>query len=365
MSRSLRLSSVVLLAVLVGCGINPGLRADRDNTIGVLETAGYTLRATDGVLHVVGSTDNSVLLRASCLEVELTLTRRTSAQVEVQITNIPADFALVGPPGALTVDGSPKVGTPVADMPLTARWTVMFGAHESVVLRTPERAQSAFTFLAFGDIQNGIVRFDDVIDKVNAEPDADFILMLGDLTDRSTVSEFDAIDRAYAKIRFPILATPGNHDVFVDQEYQRRFGRVSYTCSHKGARFTSIDSSAAYLAAQMFDAYAKWLEQGKDQTHVVFSHIPATDFSGLRSGQWNSRREAHRFLAASNAGNVDLLLFGHVHSFDSYSLAGIPTYISGGCGAYEEELDGIARHYLKVKVSPGAAPSVEVVRVDP
>ena len=141
MPRSLRLSSVVLLAVLVGCGINPGLRADRDNTIGVLETAGYTLRATDGVLHVVGSTDNSVLLRASCLEVELTLTRRTSAQVEVQITNIPADFALVGPPGALTVDGSPIVGTPVADIPLTARWALMFGAHDSVVSGTPERAQ--------------------------------------------------------------------------------------------------------------------------------------------------------------------------------------------------------------------------------
>ncbi|MBX7116179.1 MAG: metallophosphoesterase [Myxococcaceae bacterium] len=365
MVSAFRMGPPMLLAALTGCGINPALRAERDQTIGVLETAGYALHATDGLLHVVGSTDSSVLLRASCLEIELTLERRAAAQVELQITNIPPGFALVGPPGVLTADGSAKVGTEVADMPLTARWTVTWGGRESVVLRTPDSAARDFTFLAFGDIQNGIVRFDDVIDKVNAERDADFILMLGDLTDRSTVSEYDAVDRAYAKIRFPILATPGNHDVFVDQEYQRRFGRVSYSCPHKGARFTSIDSSAAYLAPQTFDAYAQWLEQGKEQTHVVFSHIPATDFSGLRAGQWNSRREAHRFLAASNAGNVDLLLFGHIHSYDSYSLAGIRTYISGGCGAYEEELDGIGRHYLKVKVSPGAVPSVEVVRVDP
>ena len=68
-------------------------------------------------------------------------------------------------------------------------------------------------------------------------------------------------------------------------------------------------------------------------------------------------------IAACAEEGVDLFLFGHVHSFDAYSLSGIPAYISGGCGAIEERLDGIDRHFLRVTVRGGVA-DVEVVRVD-
>jgi hypothetical protein len=43
----------------------------------------------------------------------------------------------------------------------------------------------------------------------------------------------------------------------------------------------------------------------------------------------------------------------------------VPTFISGGGGAIEEQLDGIGRHYLKVHARPHKRlDDVAIVRVD-
>ena len=65
------------------------------------------------------------------------------------------------------------------------------------------------------------------------------------------------------------------------------------------------------------------------------------------------------------SGHVDTTFYGHIHSYYAYSNAGIPAYISGGGGAFPEQLDGIGRHYLTVDVDPDLQTvQVAVVRVD-
>ncbi len=360
------LAFTVAAGCLAACGDSAETRARKDFDVGVVETATYRLVASDGLLHARAATDDRVQLRASCPELSFALERKTAAlaQVTLELWNVMPGTRLVADPGVLTADGSAAAGAPVPGLALSASWTVSFPAGQDrvVVSSVPWQAED-FTFLAFGDIQGGITRFGDVVQKVNEEPQADFILMLGDLTNRAAESEFDQVEAAYAQLQFPVLATPGNHDIFFADAYQRRFGRASYSCTHRGVRFTSVDSSSAYLPPTVWEQYERWLERGADQTHVVFSHIPATEVSGLRSGQWNSRREARHFVSKSRAASVDLLLFGHIHSFDAYALGGIPAFISGGCGAIEEQLDGIDRHFLRVKVRSGI-PIVEVVRVE-
>ena len=64
-------------------------------------------------------------------------------------------------------------------------------------------------------------------------------------------------------------------------------------------------------------------------------------------------------------GEVDLTLYGHIHSYYAWANAGIPAYISGGGGALPEKLDGIGRHFLVVEPDPpGGVASVALVRVD-
>jgi hypothetical protein len=63
--------------------------------------------------------------------------------------------------------------------------------------------------------------------------------------------------------------------------------------------------------------------------------------------------------------NVDLTLYGHIHSYYSFTNAGIPAFISGGGGAIPETFDGVGRHYLAVDVDPGeGVREVSLVRVD-
>jgi 3',5'-cyclic-AMP phosphodiesterase len=341
-------------------------RAERDLLLGLAENERFRFIAEDGAVHVRELTENSVTARTSAAELRIRIERKAPEleSLTLRLWNLPPTFRLRAERGVLGPDDVPVSGTPDPSLTLGASWTVRFPpGTESVELEAARRAPTDFTFLAFGDIQGGIDRFEDVIAKVNAEPEADFILMLGDLTSTSRQNEFERVEAAYAQIRFPIYATPGNHDVFTAEAYQERFGRASFSIMHKGVRFTSVDSASAALAPSTWQRLGSWLEAGRSDPHVIFSHIPATEPTGLRSGQWNSRREARHFIAASAEAGVDLLLFGHIHSFDGYALNGIPAFISGGCGAIEEQLDGIDRHFLRIHVRDGR-PEVEVVRVD-
>ena len=99
--------------------------------------------------------------------------------------------------------------------------------------------------------------------------------------------------------------------------------------------------------------------------HIVYSHIAPTEPFGLRGGHWRSRREANAFIAESSRSGVDAMFYGHLHTLDIYSLAGIPVYLSGGGGAFQEYFDGIERHFLKVSVNPAQSQiGVSVIRVD-
>jgi Icc protein len=73
--------------------------------------------------------------------------------------------------------------------------------------------------------------------------------------------------------------------------------------------------------------------------------------------------EAHKLIGKLERGKVDLALFGHIHSYYSYSLGTIPAFISGGGGGNEEKLDGISRHYLVLHINPQQIKGIELVQI--
>ena len=63
--------------------------------------------------------------------------------------------------------------------------------------------------------------------------------------------------------------------------------------------------------------------------------------------------------------NLDLTLYGHVHSYYAFENAGIPAYIVGGGGALPERFDDVGRHFVTVDVGADAGiQRVSLVRVD-
>lgn len=372
-SSALRRPAPLLWVALVllgsaACGgiAAPEERAEQAALLGSVTTLRYRLEAAEGLLHVRDSSDEGVVARALAPDFSFTVTRTdpTLDALVVKLWNLPQGLRLVAAPGVLSESGAPVEGRLELAFALGASWRLRFPPGvDTLEVRTEASPPSDFTFLAFADVQTGIDRFDDVVAALNSNPDADFVVMMGDLTQRSSEGEFDVFEEKVRALQRPLYATPGNHDVFLNTAYAARYGRGSYSFVHRGVRFTSVDSASAVLAPQTWSLLEGWLGAGLKQPHVVFSHIPSTEFFPLRSAQWDSRREAHRFVASALEGKVDLLLFGHVHTYDAYELGGIPTFISGGGGASPELLDNVGRHYLRVALVRGA-PQVTLIRID-
>jgi len=86
---------------------------------------------------------------------------------------------------------------------------------------------------------------------------------------------------------------------------------------------------------------------------------------------YGSDDEDHQELVAAKllgrlaAADVDLTLYGHIHSYSHFENAGMPAHISGGGGAIPEKFDDIGRHFLVVDADPATQRlDVRVVRVD-
>lgn len=366
----LKLRFVSTLALLLACACTsstPEERRVRDTLIGIAEETGYRFEAVDGLVHVLSLDATQVTARASAREFTIRLSRKDAAQgaLKLRLSNVPSDLRLSGPAGVLSADGASVAGQTASDLRLGREWTITLPATTGaeIEIKSDPLPTAPFEFLAFGDIQDAIPKFGDMVAAMQKESNAEFILILGDLANRTRPDEYDALEKHFLGLAMPLYFTPGNHDVFRKDEFQNRYGRANYSMTYRGARFTSIDSASAEIDPTAYAWLQSWLNAGASQGHVVFTHIPARDYLGVRSGQWNSSALARDFVSRVLDGKVDLLLFGHVHTYHSYDLGGIPTYISGGGGAIPMKLDGVERHYLRIAVDP-AAQTFQTTRVE-
>lgn len=190
---------------------------------------------------------------------------------------------------------------------------------------------------------------------MNEEPGVRFALLVGDLTERGGDDELERFARELEPLRLPVYTTLGNHELGSsngDPGYHRWFGRGSFRFVFRGVQFTMLDSASGTLAPEVYDWLDGWLAEGAARTHVVGMHIPPIDPVGVRSGSFASRAEADKLLARLSRGNVDLTVYGHVHSYYAFANAGIPAFITGGGGAIPERMDAIGRHFLVFDVDP-------------
>ncbi len=334
-------------------------RSDRDEQIGKLTSETYQFSTQEGTLNVVSHDANNLKLRAGSPEFSATVTNSTEVGQNLKIT-----ISNVSPETVLQSDGAELAAEDTSEN-LTKSWTIDLNASSQVTLATQKREATEFQFIALGDIQDGIDEFAQVTQRINEQQNIDFVLFLGDLTMNARQDQFQKVEDAFEGVQYPIFSTPGNHDVSSADRYQDFFGRATYSWEYKGTVFTSVDSASWTLSQKTWQKYKDWLEKAKDKTHIVFSHIAPTESFGLRGGHWRSRREANSFVAHSSRGGVDAMFYGHLHTLDIFNLAGIPVYISGGAGAFQEFLDGIERHFLKARVNPSTSEiDVSVVRVD-
>lgn len=206
-------------------------------------------------------------------------------------------------------------------------------------------------FALFADVQEQLDRFSQLLTPLRDEQ-VRFVLVSGDLTSQGTSRDLLTFqDQLEERLGFPCYATLGNHELGTPGvPFHQIFGRGSYSFAYGGARFSLLDGASATLAPSTRRALSGWLDAGQEQLHVITTHIPLLDPDGTRGGAFASKLEAIEILSELSAHQVDLLLYGHVHTYRAFNQASIPTIISGGGGSIPMRFDGVGRHYVVFEV---------------
>ena len=246
-----------------------------------------------------------------------------------------------------------------------------------------------FTFIVISDPQKGDnyseqQRFKYVADAIVKEPDIQFILIGGDYNGHDSDSLwhqfFDVADGMLSKDT--IFTAIGNHEYHNSSggdnppthanHYHWAFDiplNYSFDCS--GVRFIVLNSpdpnnangDDPHTSLALAESQAPWLKQQLDDKSLlgVFTihHHPIWDYF---NASMNSHLEPWENLY--HAYNISANFAGHTHTYQRYSIKGIPYFIVGNAGGKCADLTGnntpagymfgITRTlgYLKVRVDP-------------
>lgn len=339
-------------------------RARVDARVGSAQVAGLEVHVKLGAAAVASVSRESLQLWATAPSLEIELHAAEPGPLTLRLQNAMPDGEIAANAGAAALEvvmrsrSGPTDVTYSIELP-EGDTTLRFAA--------PDAAEQApFRYAVFADVQEAIDQVQDIYGRMNSTPQLRFVLMSGDLTERGTEAQLRRFQRELRTLEVPCFSTLGNHELGASEDnYHRLFGRGSHHFVFKGAHFTLLDDASATLAPQVYEWLDGWLQEGREAFHSVYMHLPPLDVSGIRNGAFASRAEADLLLSKLARAEVDLTVYGHVHTYDAYTNAGIPAFITGGGGAIPERFDHIGRHFLVVNVDPEAQQlETAIVHVD-
>ncbi len=366
-----RRPAAALWAALGACAATACLRPAEERArdelgVGAAAITDAEVEVAGGLAAVRALADHRLELwaQAPVLELRLTLLDTAAGDWTITIRNALPDAVLAA--GGATYAREPGDRPTVA----TFRLPLGAGAHELRLAPPDADLPGAFKVAALADIQTALPEVDEVFAAINAVPELRFVIGMGDLTERGQLEEYDLYEQKLEVLAIPFYTTLGNHELWGDHmRFFGRYGRASFQFRFRGVAFTFVDSGDAYLEPLVEDWLDGWLAGALEEPHVFLTHMPPIDPFGLRAGSFRSTRDGRRLLSRLARGNVDLTLYGHIHTYIEFENAGIPAHVSGGGGALPMRFDGIDRHFLIVELSPesaagGGVAGVEVQRVD-
>ncbi len=356
------------LMIVAATGVISCTRPSEERALGNLGvgTAAFGethVEVVDGLAAIRALADQRLELwaQAPVLDLAITVDPASAGDWTIVVRNTLGDAHLV-------VDGLTFTREP-GDRPTVATFRIGLGIGTHQLRVAPPDADriEPFKVAAMADIQTALPDVHQVFAQISAVPEARFVIAMGDITERGEVWEYDLFEQQLATLAVPFYTTIGNHELWGPNErWWSRFGRMSFQFQFKGAAFSFADSGDAGIDPLVEEWLEEWLARGRDSAHVFLTHFPPVDPVGTRYGSFRSTRDGRRLLSRLVEGDVDLTLYGHIHTYIEFDNAGIPAFVSGGGGAEPMRFDGIDRHFLVVDIDPasGLIGDVVVHRVD-
>jgi hypothetical protein len=361
-----RVIAAGLMVAASGCVRPAEERALEDLDVGTAETAALAIDVAGGAAQVRQLDGDEIRLWSQAPVLSIRIASGAPDRIRLSVENcMPGSVLDARGPGGQPLDATLLP----AGRPTLCRFDVELapGAVAELLLAPPDAgAIEPYRFATMGDIQTALPRVEDVFRRINRERDLRFVISTGDLVEDGLPAEYELLMGKLALLEVPYYTTIGNHELRGEVgRWHELLGRRNVHFWFKGVAFSLVDSGNASLDPIVYDWLDGWLGDAAGDVHVFGTHYPPIDPVGPRAGSFRSRKEAAKLLARLAAGDVDLTLYGHIHSYYAFENAGIPAYISGGGGALPEKLDGIGRHFLAIDVDPASGiGAVGVVRVD-
>ncbi len=148
------------------------------------------------------------------------------------------------------------------------------------------RAIDDTVIIAFvGDSQRFMDELDRFVSHVNKNPNVDFVVLAGDISDFGLLAEYEWVYDRLKRLNAPFFGVIGNHDVIANGEnvFMRMFGPLDYSFVYDSIKFVMHNTNGREYPLKEIPNL-QWLEEqlGGDpedgvKYYVGISHVPPTD----------------------------------------------------------------------------------------
>lgn len=152
-----------------------------------------------------------------------------------------------------------------------------------------------------------------VVASINATEGIDFVVHLGDFTDRALPIEFSYFMEIFQKLRYPSLVVLGNHDAigFGPRLYARIFGPANYAVNAGWLQLILLNANTLETGPIDFNWLEKTLSADPEtiETRVIFRH------TNHDNPVHHSKADTAQFEALTEKYHVPMVINGHRHAF--------------------------------------------------
>ena len=213
--------------------------------------------------------------------------------------------------------------------------------------------QRAFTFAWLSDVHLNSFAYaeDDLrqsIEDINANPDVDFTILSGDVTEFGDTKEFYLLQDILKDFRKPYFLIPGNHDVNWSENGCTMFDKI-FQASHfcydwQGVRFIGCGAGPSLRMGPPHIPREEilWLDSivratPAKQPIIFINHFPLNqDLSN-----W------YEVIDILKTRNIQAILGGHLHVNHAYDAEGIPAVIGRSSLRREDPIGGYNLVHLR------------------
>jgi len=235
--------------------------------------------------------------------------------------------------------------------------------NDKFLARLPEAAREGdFSFAYIGDVQINFSLFEQALQRMGEDPQVAFLIVGGDTMDKASDEGFKAFLRRVKNKPFPVVAVPGNHDLYGDPGatlFRQYIGDGVTSFVVGKSQFILLQNTTGNIPKDVKKSFVALLDSyaaNPSLRHLfVVMHVPPFDPRTNSPGHSMNAREARKFFALleplATRHRTVTVMSSHVHGcfFRDHGPVRVVVSGGGGGGLYGKG-EEFFHHYMKVHV---------------